>query len=514
MRGAAARITSQGSETTAGNGTGGGLFNPSPCGPFDPAAGPIVKSKSTRVNIPDQRDPDEIEDSGPRDLEEVEDTVPRNPMRIEDGEALRLGRTESNRTQRKKIRCHNEAGTVSDTNTRQISSGGDSVIQSYQVTNQSGEDTIRLRINMKVISTSKDYRVEAPDPGPETFINDEELFNEGPPNEEWPINESPEYTKSDSDRLLGRWFKECHGRGKGHLAIDSTLRKLFEIPEVQGYSLRGKVPKGLRIRFEELILACPTCQKLRVRKPRAQASHFTCSSYQPMKRIAIDYIEKLRPDDQGNNMIVVVIDCFSRFVALYPVKGTSARKFCSTLLTWSGTFWSPEEIITDRGTQFTSDLASELFEALGVNKRFTMAGSKQENSIVERANREVMRHLKAIIMDSRVIGEWGDYVPTVQRIMNNMVHGSTGLKPSKIIFAMEFSHELFKAKNTELEGTSEEEEEIEDESDDDEEDDEDDEDEEEYSDDDSFVTSGEEEDVPVDEDIPALVRCHSGDLNP
>ena len=144
-----------------------------------------------------------------------------------------------------------------------------------------------------------------------------------------------------------------------------------------------------------------------------------------MKRIAIDYIEYLRQDDQGNNMIVVVIDCFSRFVALYPVKGTSARVFATTLLTWAGTFWSPEEIITDRGTQFTSDLVTELYDALGVNKKFTMAGSKQENLIVERANREVMKHLKAIIMDSRVIGEWGDYVPTVQRIMNNMIHGST-----------------------------------------------------------------------------------------
>ena len=226
--------------------------------------------------------------------------------------------------------------------------------------------------------------------------------------------------------------------------------------------MRGKIPKGLRLKFEELISTCPTCHKLRVRKPRAQGSHFTCSTYEPMKRIAIDYIEYLRQDDQGNNMIVVVIDCFSRFVALYPVKGTSARVFATTLLTWAGTFWSPEEIITDRGTQFTSDLATELYDALGVNKKFTMAGSKQENSIVERANREVMKHLKAIIMDSRVIGEWGDYVPTVQRIMNNMVHGSTGIKPSRIIFGIDFTQEtLYKRRLREEDEGSEEEDDIE-----------------------------------------------------
>ena len=75
---------------------------------------------------------------------------------------------------------------------------------------------------------------------------------------------------------------------------------------------------------------------------------------------------------------------------------------------------------------------------------FTTAGSKQENAIVERANREVLRHLRNIIMDRRAMDEWSRHLSFVQRIMNTMVHSSTGVKPCEIILSNEMSHESLK----------------------------------------------------------------------
>ncbi len=68
---------------------------------------------------------------------------------------------------------------------------------------------------------------------------------------------------------------------------------------------------------------------------------------------------------------------------------------------------------------------------------YTTADSKEENAIVERANTEIMRHLRNIIMDKRAIDEWGKNVPLVLRIMNSMVHSSTGVRPSSIIYSEE-----------------------------------------------------------------------------
>jgi hypothetical protein len=49
----------------------------------------------------------------------------------------------------------------------------------------------------------------------------------------------------------------------------------------------------------------------------------------------------------------------------------------------------------------------------------TIAYSKEENAIVERANKEVMRHLRAFIFDERIMSDWVKYIPLVQRIMNH-----------------------------------------------------------------------------------------------
>jgi hypothetical protein len=76
----------------------------------------------------------------------------------------------------------------------------------------------------------------------------------------------------------------------------------------------------------------------------------------------------------------------------------------------------------------------------------TLAYSKEENAIVERANREVNRHLRDIIHDSRVYDTWSfAYIPLIMRIINSEVHSSTGCTPAQLLFgnAVNLQRELF-----------------------------------------------------------------------
>ena len=250
------------------------------------------------------------------------------------------------------------------------------------------------------------------------------------------------------DDRVTKWFGQVHDHSRGHTGLDRTMSKLFEIPEVQRQSLRGRLPKDLEDRIAKKIKSCIPCQKNSPRKPTTQGAHFSCSVYKKMNRIAVDYIESLRPDSEGNDMIVVIIDCFSRFICLYPVKNKGTEVFLHSYLQWIGMgFGNPVEILSDRGSQFTSKLTAELFKEVGIEMIFTTADSKEENAIVERANREVMRHLRNIIMDKRAIDDWGKNVPLVQRIMNSMVHSSTGVRPSSIIFSEEIEPSIVRSSN-------------------------------------------------------------------
>jgi hypothetical protein len=55
--------------------------------------------------------------------------------------------------------------------------------------------------------------------------------------------------------------------------------------------------------------------------------------------------------------------------------------------------------------------------------------------MVERANKEVMRHLRAIIFHEKVVSTWSmDQLPFVQRILNAEEKERTGVSPAELLF--------------------------------------------------------------------------------
>jgi len=92
------------------------------------------------------------------------------------------------------------------------------------------------------------------------------------------------------------------------------------------------------------------------------------------------------------------------------------------------------QFTTDSGPAFKNALIEGLLSRLGTDHVLTTAYSKEQNALVERANKEVLRHLRNIIFDKRVAAKWSKYLPLVQRIINTSVNTSTGVTPADIVF--------------------------------------------------------------------------------
>ena len=64
---------------------------------------------------------------------------------------------------------------------------------------------------------------------------------------------------------------------------------------------------------------------------------------------------------------------------------------------------------------------------------YARAYSSEESGIVERANQEVLRHLRALLFVSRVHDKWSfEQLPLVQRIMNTVEKTSTGVTQAEL----------------------------------------------------------------------------------
>jgi len=102
----------------------------------------------------------------------------------------------------------------------------------------------------------------------------------------------------------------------------------------------------------------------------------------------------------------------------------------------TGLFGAPMQILSDNGPQYVHELIKELLYLMGSDHELTTAYSHQENALVERANKEVLRHFRAIIFHQKVITRRSLALPLVQRIINAEPNSSTGCAPAQIIFGI------------------------------------------------------------------------------
>lgn len=216
-----------------------------------------------------------------------------------------------------------------------------------------------------------------------------------------------------------------HNSNAGHHGVERTLAKLQAQNNTWLY---------MREHVKRFVRKCPCCQKMSHIKVPIHTHPFTTSRYEPMECINIDTIGPLPSDQFGNTYILVVICCFTRFVELYAINDTTAQPAARSLLAHIGRYGAPAQLRSDRGTQFVNNVIKELLQLVGTEHLLTLAYSKEENAIVERANKEVLRHLRAILYNKNIVDDWSVSLPLVQRIMNASVHESIGVSPAQLLF--------------------------------------------------------------------------------
>jgi cleavage and polyadenylation specificity factor subunit 1 len=221
------------------------------------------------------------------------------------------------------------------------------------------------------------------------------------------------------------WISECHNSRVGHHGHERT---------VQQVQANGHRWQYMREHVKSFIKNCPFCQKMSYIKVPIHTHPYTVATYAPMERLAIDAMGPFPVSTTGTVYILCVICCFTRWVELYALKDLTMEEARRVLKQHFGRYGTPGQIISDPGTQFKNGTVKELFNMIGTQHITTLAYSKEENSLVERANLESMRHMRAIIYDKNIIEDWEDNLPTIQRICNTSWNESNSVSPADLLF--------------------------------------------------------------------------------
>lgn len=185
----------------------------------------------------------------------------------------------------------------------------------------------------------------------------------------------------------------------------------------------------LRTDVASFVAECATCQRTKPtrRKPAGLLKPLPIPS-RPWSSLSMDHISQL-PDSQGYDAILVIVDRFSKMAHFIPAKTTDtavdlADQFVNKIIRLHG---FPNNIVSDRGTTFTSQFWKEVLRLAQVKPMFSTAFHPQTNGQTERINQILEQYLPQYT--GHLQDDWRSLLPLAEFAHNNSRNSSTKQTP-------------------------------------------------------------------------------------
>ena len=219
----------------------------------------------------------------------------------------------------------------------------------------------------------------------------------------------------------------CHNLPmSGHQGEDRTLLRLKD----------RYYWKGMTKDTREYVRSCAVCN--RHKKPNKKAKHEMVGFHAgaPLERVHLDFLGPLPKTARGNEYVLMIVDQFTKWVECLPLPSQTAEQTAAALVDqFIARFGCPLQIFTDRGSNFESNLFTEVCELLRIHKTRTTPYRPSANGQVERYNRTLMDAVRCFV--GRNQASWDLLMPQIAAALRSSVNRHTGYTPNKLMFGRE-----------------------------------------------------------------------------
>ncbi|XP_068213402.1 uncharacterized protein [Palaemon carinicauda] len=150
-------------------------------------------------------------------------------------------------------------------------------------------------------------------------------------------------------------------------------------------------------------------------------------------RVSVDIIGKIHPpSEKGHQFILTMMDHASRYPDAVPLKNIDSESVAEALVDMFSRVGVPEEILSDLGTQFTSDCMKEVARLLSMRQLTTTPYHPMCNGLVEKFNGTLKQMLKKLCQEKP--NQWHRYINAVLFAYREVPQESTGFSPFEILY--------------------------------------------------------------------------------
>ncbi|XP_071542904.1 uncharacterized protein [Panulirus ornatus] len=219
-------------------------------------------------------------------------------------------------------------------------------------------------------------------------------------------------------------MKIAHEGFSGHLGINKTYLKL----------LNDFYWPGMKKDIVSFNSSCLTCQI--VGKPNQSIPSYPLQPIpvpsEPFQKIIIDIVGPLPKSKKGNQYILTVLGPTSRYPEAFPLKTISAKNVANKLIHMFTTFGIPQEVRSDRGTNFTSDLFKDVLQELGIKQTLSTAHHPQSQGALERHHQTLKSMIRKYCHERNQ--DWDEGLPFLLFAVRESPHESLGCSPFELVF--------------------------------------------------------------------------------
>ena len=207
-----------------------------------------------------------------------------------------------------------------------------------------------------------------------------------------------------------------------------TAAHLGEYKTVKTLQLNWFWP-GMQSEVRRIVRTCESCQSNKSQGLKTPATSHHLYAGRAWQKVAIDFTGPLEVTERGNKWILVLTDHFTRWSEALPLPDATASTVASVLSdTVFSRFGIPEEIHSDQGRQFESELMHELCKLWKCDKSRTAPYRPMANGVVERLNRTLASCIRTLLSDddNLMTDDWDLLLPHIMSVIRASPHRVTG----------------------------------------------------------------------------------------
>lgn len=220
----------------------------------------------------------------------------------------------------------------------------------------------------------------------------------------------------------------------GHLLVvpeqmqDDVIRRCHEqghfgATKTQQLNSRDNWFQGIKDKVQRVIQNCVSCILAQRKQGKLEGIlHPLDEGGSPMDTYHIDHLGPLPMTKKSYCHILAVINAFTKFVWLHATKTTSTSEVIDKLLRQSAVLGNPRQIISDRGTAFTSNEFERYCGEEEIEQSMIAAGVPRGNSQVERLNRILIPVLTKL--SAPTPGDWHRHLDKAQQFSGCKKYGT------------------------------------------------------------------------------------------